>query len=159
MHRLLVISCSKRKRLDSRLMPAIDRYDGPTFRVLRCFLREHPEHAPEVLIISAEYGLLSADSRIPFYNRAINATRAKELRPLVAVDFRRIFSTSGWSRIGICLGKQYLTAFSDAAAMIGKGTNMHYLGGGLGKRLSLLFWWLREVPYGSEHRPDAVLKA
>jgi hypothetical protein len=157
MRRLLVISCSQRKHLDPPLMPAIDRYDGPAFRVLRRFVREHPEHAPEVWIMSAKCGLLAGGSQIPFYNQPMDAMRAKELRPLVAADFGRILSTGAWSRI--CLGKQYLTAFSGGAVIIRKDTNIQYLCGGLGKRLSLLFLWLREVPCGSEHWSDGILGA
>jgi hypothetical protein len=93
MHRLLIISCSKSKCPNPPLMPAIDCYDGPAFRVLRRFVREHPEHAPEVWIMSAKYGLLAANSRIPFYNQPMDAMRAKELRPLVAADFRCIRAT------------------------------------------------------------------
>lgn len=54
--RLLILSCSRRKRLDTDLLPAIERYDGPAFRVLRRFLRERPFEAPDVLILSAEHG-------------------------------------------------------------------------------------------------------
>ena len=100
--------------------------------------------------MSAKYGLLAGDSRIPFYNQSIDAMRAKELRPVVAADFGCILSTGAWSRIGICLGKQYLAAFSDGAVITRKDINIQYLGGGLGKRLSLLFRWLREVPCGSD---------
>jgi len=32
--RLLILSCSQRKRPDSGLLPAIERYDGPVFRVV-----------------------------------------------------------------------------------------------------------------------------
>ena len=35
MNKLLLISCSQRKREDEGLLPAIDRYDGPAYRCLR----------------------------------------------------------------------------------------------------------------------------
>ncbi len=59
--RLLILSCSRRKRLDKDLLPAVERYDGPAFRVLRRFLREMPFEAPDVPILSAEYGLIPHD--------------------------------------------------------------------------------------------------
>ena len=40
MCRMLILSCSSRKKPTNRQMPAIERYDGPAFRVLRKFLRE-----------------------------------------------------------------------------------------------------------------------
>jgi hypothetical protein len=39
---MLILACSRRKRPDEGLLPAIERYDGPAFRVLRHFLREMP---------------------------------------------------------------------------------------------------------------------
>jgi hypothetical protein len=150
MRRLLVLACSEHKRLDAGLLPAIDRYDGPTFRVLRHYLQEQPERAPTVWILSAEYGLLSAERLIPYYDRLLDARRAKELRPLVAADVRHILYTNAWSHIGICLGKRYVIAFSEAAEVMREHRNVQYLGGGLGKRLSMLFQWLREAYYGNE---------
>jgi len=38
--RLLILSCSQRKRPDPSLLPAIERYNGPPFQVLRRYLRE-----------------------------------------------------------------------------------------------------------------------
>ena len=43
-HRLLILSCSQRKRPDRVLLPALERYDGPVFRMLRKFLRSCPAH-------------------------------------------------------------------------------------------------------------------
>jgi hypothetical protein len=76
-HRLLILSCSQRKRPDAILLPALERYDGPMFRVLRKFLRENPskELHPDVYILSAQFGLISADQLIPipdFCKRSIS---------------------------------------------------------------------------------------
>jgi hypothetical protein len=40
--RMLILACSRRKRPDEGLLPAIERYDGPAFRMVRRFLREMP---------------------------------------------------------------------------------------------------------------------
>lgn len=45
---LLIVACSKRKRLDSSLLPAIERYDGSTFRTIRRFLRLKPSEVPDI---------------------------------------------------------------------------------------------------------------
>jgi hypothetical protein len=36
--RMLILACSQRKLLDEGLLPAVERYDDPAFRVLRRFL-------------------------------------------------------------------------------------------------------------------------
>lgn len=38
--RLVVLSCSATKRDDTGLLPALERYNGPMYQVLRTFLRE-----------------------------------------------------------------------------------------------------------------------
>ncbi|NCC36790.1 MAG: hypothetical protein EOM24_32980, partial [Chloroflexia bacterium] len=40
--RLLIIACTATQRPDVRLLPALDRYDGPSFRVVRRWLSDHP---------------------------------------------------------------------------------------------------------------------
>jgi hypothetical protein len=45
--RMLILACSRRKRPDEGLLPAIERYDGPAFRVLRRFLRKSRRSAPQ----------------------------------------------------------------------------------------------------------------
>ena len=39
--RLLILGCADRKRDSGGLLPALDRYDGPAYRVIRTFLREY----------------------------------------------------------------------------------------------------------------------
>ncbi|NEQ77914.1 MAG: hypothetical protein F6K23_35840 [Okeania sp. SIO2C9] len=47
---LLIISCTRRKSLDVGLIPAIARYDGPKFRVLRRFLQQQPSNCQDIYI-------------------------------------------------------------------------------------------------------------
>src|SRR5205809_655479 len=79
MSRLLVLSCSLKKRADPGVLPAIERYDGPCFRVLRRYLRGSPAAVPEVRLLSAEYGLLRPDELLPVYDRRMTASRSREL--------------------------------------------------------------------------------
>ena len=37
---LLIVACSQRKQFDAGLLSAIERYDGPTFQVLRKWQRD-----------------------------------------------------------------------------------------------------------------------
>ena len=54
--RLLLLSCSQRKRPDPGLLPAIERYDGPQYQVLRTFIREYPAESQlsDTYILSAK---------------------------------------------------------------------------------------------------------
>jgi hypothetical protein len=109
-NRMLILSCSQRKRTDEGLLPAVERYDGPAFRVLRRFLRERPAEAPNVLILSAEHGLIPHDYPIAAYDREMTPTRARELRPLVLAEFDRIFGIQMHQNILVFAGRHYLAA-------------------------------------------------
>lgn len=87
--RLLILGCSKAKTTDEGLIPALNRYDGTAFRVLRRYLRQDPDDPPLVYILSAEFGLIPADQPIPYYDRRMSSIRAIELQPQVASTLER----------------------------------------------------------------------
>jgi hypothetical protein len=148
MHRLLILACSQRKDGAAGVMPAIDRYDGPAFRVLRKFLLESPEHAPRVLILSARYGLIDSDHRIPEYDCRMSPTIAERLRPYVIERLRRVVRVRHWQTIGLCVGRDYSKALADFVQLPLGDVQIDLIGGGLGHRLANLHAWLRfQAPF------------
>ena len=81
MKRLVILSCSQRKVQSASLMPAIERYDGPAYLVVRKWMRTIPDarRDHEFLILSAEFGLISDSLRIPYYDRRMTVGRAKRI--------------------------------------------------------------------------------
>jgi hypothetical protein len=142
--RLLILSCSQRKSPATGRVPAVDRYDGPAFRVLRKYLREGPAQAPGVLILSARYGLIEAGRRIPWYDQRLSASSAKKLRPAVLETAGRVLGSRPWRAVGVCAGKDYTAALDGLADLLPQGARIDLLGGGLGKRLAALRDWLRQ---------------
>jgi hypothetical protein len=142
--RLLILSCSQRKKPDAGLLPAIERYDGPAFRVLRKYLRDGAPGAPTVLILSAKYGLIEADKKIPWYDHRLSGVAAERLRPAVLETARRVTGSHGWRAVGVCAGKEYQSALSGLAELLPAGARVELLAGGLGKRLAALRDWLRQ---------------
>lgn len=97
---LVVLACSRRKRRTSRLIPTIDRYDAPMFRVFRKHraasplakggqsgvtlrpARPHSEPRPSgsgpspprgdipAYVLSARFGLIPGEQPIPRYEYA-----------------------------------------------------------------------------------------
>lgn len=147
MNRLLLIACSQRKKPDPGLLPAIDRYDGPAFRVLRKHLAGSPADSLAVLVLSAEYGLIEASHPIPDYDRLMTLARAEELRAGV-VQSGRIFLAKGWGEVGVCVGRHYRAALAGLLEHTPAGVLLRTISGGLGPRLTRLRAWLRrdEVP-------------
>jgi hypothetical protein len=145
MSRLLVISCSQRKASSKELLPAIDRYDGPAFRVLRKHLRDRPAEMPTVFILSAKYGLVAAETGIPQYDCRLSARTAERLRPAVLSVARQVLQSKRWEAVGLCLGKTYSTALDGLLQYVPEGTRIDVLNGGLFRRLTRLREWLRSA--------------
>jgi hypothetical protein len=143
MRRLLILACSQKKTTGRGDLPAIERYDGPAFRVLRRYLRERADKDLTVLILSAEYGLIESARAIPHYDRRMSASRAGELRQDVLAAAGAVFRSARWEGIAVCAGKDYRLALDGLLAITPRGTRVNFLGGGLGQRLTNLAAWLR----------------
>jgi len=109
--RVLILACSARKRAAESLMPAIERYDGPSFRVVRKFLRTSLEEVG-IWILSAEFGLIPSSQSIPWYYRRMTTSRARELRELTMRRLREIAKQTAPSELYVVAGKTYLEAIT-----------------------------------------------
>ena len=93
--RLVIAGCSRRKRAGTTPVPALDLYEGGSIPWLRARLGSHPGFRRRVRILSAEHGLLEADSPVLPYDRRLDAARARELAAVVAGAMARDWSGSG----------------------------------------------------------------
>ncbi len=148
MDRLLVIACSEKKRTDRSRLAAIDRYDGPTFRVLRRYIRENGKENLDVYVLSARYGLISSQKQIANYNFEMTHRRAAQLSKEVGHAVKAIIESNSWTDIGLCLGRNYLACLGDIEDFVTAGVTVTTLNGGLGSRLTILRNWLWENANG-----------
>lgn len=110
---LLVLGCSQTKREAPGLLPAIDRYDGSAYRVLRNYLREREWPANlSVAILSAKYGLVGGFTGIEDYDERMTRLKALELAPQCTLTLNDWGSTH--TNIHLSLGKDYLPAVVPA---------------------------------------------
>ena len=147
--RLLILGCTATKKSNADRMPAIERYDGPTFRVLRKALRERAAPNLVVYVLSAKYGLIEGDSLITDYDLAMTPDRARALRPSVSyvLDGLRPFL-----EVYVELGHDYLAALpGDGKGLRAKMALYEHFRfyalqwgeGGIGQRCAALKRWLR----------------
>jgi hypothetical protein len=145
--RLLILGCSKAKTAHEGLVPAIERYDGPAFRVLRRYLRERHDPALRILVLSAEYGIIAADAQIPRYDRRMTLARARELQCRVSATLSRLLHESDMlpddpHHVFVVLGKAYREAVSDYVGEGGHWLSDRCVSGPPGQRLAQLKTWL-----------------
>jgi len=162
---LLLIACSQRKRPDAGLLPAWERYDGGTYRVMRTLRRRGVwPFTVDVYILSAQFGLISAQTPIPHYDRRMIPERARELRPQALATLQDLLASGEYEEMYIDLGRDYLPAIEgwEALAQAHK-VHAHLAQGRIGQRLRALRQWLLErwrkepiVPFFVADRPKSL---
>jgi hypothetical protein len=150
MTRCLILGCTEAKRGNGGRLPALKRYNGPTFQVLRRFLREaKPELKDvDVYVLSAEYGLIAADKPIEDYDRLMTITRGAELRPEVSKQLQKILS-QGFAEVFVSLSQLYLQAVDSIEGLTPDETELIISQASMGRRLRELKRWLYRLPAGA----------
>lgn len=140
---LLIVACSQRKRRDLELLPAIERYDGVYFRVLRKARREGywPAYL-DVLIVSAKYGLLELHTLIEHYDLRMTLEQAMRLKPLVVSILTERVTSMTYAEVFLNVGKTYLVALGGWNVRLSDHTTVVYARGGIGQRASQMRQWL-----------------
>lgn len=148
MKRLLLIACSETKLSDSSPLPAFERYDGPSYRMLRAY-REAGHRLPKILILSALYGLIEPTHPIDNYN--------VRMTDLIAANFkgdrhaRRIVQNAYWTADSIFIfgGALYQEVFFAWLPQHAKNSPLKPITlpfkrsvGGIGEQLGQLKAWL-----------------
>lgn len=143
---LLLLGCSKRKK-SMPMSPtlALDRYDGPAFRLVRKWMSETKARSfLDIKVISAKYGLLDAEDNIPYYDEKMTSGRAVELEKTVSEQLKKLVQQNDYRGIYCDLGNAYLRVLpndfikSNELVKIAKGR--------VGERLRSLKTWLVSLP-------------
>jgi hypothetical protein len=143
--RCLIIGCSQTKLETPNPVPALARYDGPPFRVLRRYLND-PSSAngarPAVFVLSAEYGLIEGARPIPVYDRRMTRQRADHIRAEVLQTFEEQIAARNYEDVFISTGKTYLLALAGFEALLPATTSVQVSRSPSGQKLAELKAWL-----------------
>lgn len=144
MKRLLIVSCSRAKRPDAGSMEAIDRYDGPVFRLLRKARAAGLLGNVEVMILSAKHGLIPAGWMIRDYDQVMTPARAAEIAGSVSVTlWRWVGQHEECTDVHINLGQGYMPAIAGFDEWcLRRGIVVTRAAGGIGQRLAQTKAWL-----------------
>lgn len=149
---LLVLGCSQTKRSTAGLLPAIDRYDGSSYRVLRNFLRERewPTNL-SVAILSARYGLVGGFTGIENYDERMTSAKASELAPKCKSLLEEWVENH--SSIHFSLGKDYLPAVIPAIQS-GLKAQTEVFDGPIGMKLKQIKEFLTKIESPDRLQPN-----
>ena len=143
---LLIIPCSKRKVLTLGCkIPAIDLYDGPFYRILRKFFRQHNVFQYiDILILSAKYGFIRPHDLISTYDEGMTPRKAKEISSGIYNFLKALLNKEQYQEIFINLGKTYALALINSEELFNQH-NVFFVKGQIGERMHQLKNWLQKV--------------
>lgn len=140
---LVILGCSQRKNQTSRMLPAIDRYDGPVFRVLRKHTREAAEDAANVCILSGRFGLIPGKHLVPRYDRQLPRDDEGTLRRRVERQVKKTLDEIQPERLFVSVGCGYWPLLEEPLSREIAASKLLVANGGIGGRASQLAHWLR----------------
>lgn len=143
MTRLLIVACSKAKRHDTGSLEAIERYDGPLFRLLRRARGAGLLIDVQVYILSAKYGLIDEGWMIHDYDQVMTPARAAELASSVSLTLWRWLGQNDCSDVFVNVGRGYAPALAGFDEWcLQHGIIVTQAAGGIGERLTQTRAWL-----------------
>jgi cytoplasmic iron level regulating protein YaaA (DUF328/UPF0246 family) len=144
--RALLISCSQRKRRDPILLQAIERYDGPAFRVLRRYLRNAGDPHLRVYILSAKFGIITPRTRIPYYNVRMTTKSRRENCERNTQKLKSLLRRYECKELFVCASNMYRQSLDESA--LEHLLPVRFAALGQGPKLASLKEWLRETSNG-----------
>lgn len=140
--RLLIISSSEKQKGDPvSPVPAIERYDGLIFQVIKKLNRE--EHFPkdiEVLIVFSKYGLLGPEDKIPYPDELMTFKAAKQHRSNFLQKLKSELQQKKYSENFVNLGSIYLKSIEGFEEFT--NAKVVYASGRLGQRAKQTRQWI-----------------
>ncbi|WP_338673890.1 DUF6884 domain-containing protein [Streptomyces sp. SCSIO 30461] len=86
---LVVVACCKEKRVTTDPIPALDLYEGWVVPLVRDRVTERSGLRARVLVLSARYGLVTADAPVSTYEQPMTEERARVLTGPTSQALRR----------------------------------------------------------------------
>lgn len=123
---LLVQACSKSKNDPEGPVPALDLYSGYFFKIIKKAIRDgaFDDHL-DISILSAEYGLIDAETQVEWYDRKMDSDRAAELAQPVQRTLRNLDDT--YETVFVNVGSVYRRTLGDVANSL--EADVHYIDG------------------------------
>lgn len=143
MKRLLIVSCSAKKRQHACAAPAFDVYDGAHFQMLRVLaVTDSWPSDLEVRILSARYGLIYLHTDISDYDQKMDDFRSYSMDERVRHELKNQLGTRQYRECFLFMGKQYLEVLQPLETWRPEGFPLMRAEGGIGRQLSMLKKWL-----------------
>jgi len=145
----MILAESQRRKVEPRTpIPAINRFSGVYFRVLKKYLREGRLPDTDIFIVSYEFGILRDKSKVPyrepvenlrFDRNIVEAKRRENLRTL-----ERIITENRYDEIYVNLGSEYLKLIEGVEGLTSAKIT-YSEGAGLGPKARHMKNWILDL--------------
>jgi len=116
--RMVILGCTARKSAIPGPLPALELYDGGCVPSLRARLGGDSRLRDRVRFLSAEHGLVTADTPLHSYDRPLDLDRAVALRPAVMSALHREMVVNGVPHEVLVVAEPlYLVLLADLLAL------------------------------------------
>jgi len=137
MPRAIIVAESQRRKQDPKEpIPAIDRFTGVYFRILKKYLREGKLLNTDILIVSQKWGILKAQDKVK-YNKPTNTLdfkkSLKETQKNNLETLKNIFEKKNYDQIYVNVGAEF-TKLIDGFEDLTSAKVIYARGPGLGPK-------------------------
>ena len=127
-------------------IPAIDRYEGQYFRIIKKYISDFSNNDGfDVAILSAKYGLLQPMDEIHDYDLKMNDSIAASLNESIIEKLASMNKEKQYKEVAINLGKSYFKAIDGYDDIFGKNTELTIFEGKIGERQQQMINWLENI--------------
>lgn len=144
---IIVAASQRRKKEPKDPIPAIDRFSGVYFRVLKKYLRNGKLSNTDILIVSQNFGILRSQDKVPyrkptgkidFDEKCVEKAKKANLKTL-----GQIFKEKNYTEIYVNLGKEF-SKLIEGFETLTSAEVIHASGPGLGPKAKHMKSWIIE---------------
>lgn len=144
MARLILLSASRRRSSNLEPLPAIERYQGVYFRVLKKYLREGRLKDTDILIVSEKFGVLRPKDLVPYhkpFEGKLGKEEVQKARQANLTKLAETLSEKQYSEIFVVCGREFQKLI-DSFQNLTNTKVVFCEGAGLGPKAQNLKKWI-----------------
>ena len=147
MAKLLILGPSYRRKTDPQPLPAIERYDGVYYRIVRKYMDKIRKKEIDVIIITEDLEIVDYKTPLPYkpprgktwHNFALSKREIEEKMHHVKEKIEEIIRSKRYEEVFIVLNKNYLNLLPDISPYV---RSIIISSGGFGSKAKELKSWI-----------------
>jgi len=145
---IIVAASQRRKREPKTPIPALERFTGVYFRVLKKYIREGKLTQTDIIILSPEHGIIQVQDKIPYTEPTekllLNKDMIAKMRKNNLQILEKIFNKKQYSKIYVNVGRT-LIKLIEGFDKLTQAKIVYAAGPGLGPKAQHMKNWILQL--------------